>query len=763
MKLLTAFPLSEPEDNLPGTGETFSEEDADALLKSDPEEMDCEEQSESGDSSSLNDSFYSSNSVLLSGGGGLLRVSGAYRAIQAARRADMSARFLAKSNPSSQSLSPPGYLISELDRRTDNCFHVNSYEKKRNITASFDIGTLRCTTCSLKPGHTILEKINSKKRLDYHSPAVFILSDQSFPASLPTGGEGNCLHIIRLEDGSIPDLTNIFLDSLSPFGIPAGTVVLLHSLSHLAWVGAAAYAEDLVRARQRITGTYRSGVLVLHGLPLPASGSSDPNIVNDLSAVSDWLNLVRDPSERDISHTRVLWQARLLASGSEPSLSSVLGGQPPAPPPPSHPPASCLPPAQLAKTVAEPPAATNISSVRPPASEASLGLSGSPPAPLNCTPTAQGPASPLLRLRLPASPDSLKPAVFIKEWIPNCVLVPVDESLERDVLTTLLKELNSKFNSKLDLNFTTSRDTNTISDLEDTPLVHENFIAIGSSHLTRTVTAMRAQGETVNSLASPHWKLNDENVESSATALAEIIKTNTTATIIYQLFDSCVFFSSSSPGEQATPKRGEDGKFHVEGELVLADWHAFRKIFYVSIPLLRAGGNNKKIILSPLPRYSTAKCCPDIRHITNFGKKGYGTTMGSNLGDIHGWIEDFTREKRIKNFEVVCPATTISTGDNISKRDLSAFWGGDPVHLTPAGYDKLGEKLADMVVADPQPKKRERDTPQPDSKSQRPRLDDSHRQAGISKSDTLATRWDRARSQSLPNSGSGNQTGKMKR
>ena len=107
LKLLTAFPLSEPEDDLPGTGETFSEEDADALLKSDPEEMDCEEQSESGDSSSLNDSFYSSNSVLLSGGGGLLRVSGAYRAIQAARRADMSARFLANSNSSSQSLSPP--------------------------------------------------------------------------------------------------------------------------------------------------------------------------------------------------------------------------------------------------------------------------------------------------------------------------------------------------------------------------------------------------------------------------------------------------------------------------------------------------------------------------------------------------------------------------------------------------------------------------------------------------------------------------------
>ena len=85
------------------------------------------------------------------------------------------------------------------------------------------------------------------------------------------------------------------------------------------------------------------------------------------------------------------------------------------------------------------------------------------------------------------------------------------------------------------------------------------------------------------------------------------------------------------------------------------------------------------------------------------------------------------------------------------------------MHLTPAGYKKLGEKLADITVADPQPKKRERDTPQPDSKSQRPRLDNPHRQAGISKSDTLATRWDRSRSQSLPNTGPGNQPGRMKR
>ena len=43
------------------------------------------------------------------------------------------------------------------------------------------------------------------------------------------------------------------------------------------------------------------------------------------------------------------------------------------------------------------------------------------------------------------------------------------------------------------------------------------------------------------------------------------------------------------------------------------------------------------------------------------------------LGDIHSWIEDLAHGKRIKNFDVISPATGITGGDVISKRDLAAF------------------------------------------------------------------------------------------
>ena len=196
----------------------------------------------------------------------------------------MSSRHLA--NNSVLPLAPLCNLLSPSDLLSNNCFHINSYEKRRNITASFDTGSLQCTTCLLKSGHQLLEKVNSRSSHSYKSPAVFILSDQSFPASLPTSGEGECLHVLCLEDATLADLTNILLDTLKPFCVPAGTVVLLHSVSHLAWVGPAAYTEDLVRARQRICGTYRTGILVLHVLPLLPEGSSDTRTWSESGSAS---------------------------------------------------------------------------------------------------------------------------------------------------------------------------------------------------------------------------------------------------------------------------------------------------------------------------------------------------------------------------------------------------------------------------------------------------------------------------------------------
>ena len=226
------------------------------------------------------------------------------------------------------------------------------------------------------------------------------------------------------------------------------------------------------------------------------------------------------------------------------------------------------------------------------------------------------------------------------------------------------------------------------------------------------------------------------------------------ATVIFQLFDSRVYLASTEEGELTLPKRGEDGRFHVPGELVLADWAALKKIFTAALPLLRAGGKNRKLILSPLPRFVNSKCCAsDLSdlHITNFGGKAYAKGMGKQLADIHGWLDDLARGRRLLNYESVCPSSAIGIDDNATIRDKATLeglknrWGADPVHLTPAGYNALADYLVTVCIKQADEKK----------ESPGPARDTEKRRDGLSRSDWAASRWDNRAARSGHRSGAG--------
>ena len=205
---------------------------------------------------------------------------------------------------------------------------------------------------------------------------------------------------------------------------------------------------------------------------------------------------------------------------------------------------------------------------------------------------------------------------------------------------------------------------------------HDDFIVVGSSHTYRLANAMKEAGETVNCLASPFWRPTVENITNTSAALTEAVTNNPHATVVLQLYDSSIYFASAETGELTLPKRGEDGKYHIVGELVLADWSAFKKIFNVSALLLRAAGTSRKIILSPLPRFVMASCCDDERHLTNQGTKGYAKEMGRTLADIHTWVDDLAHGKRIKKYEVLCPSSAIGLDSQVEKKQLAKLWGG---------------------------------------------------------------------------------------
>ncbi len=74
-------------------------------------------------------------------------------------------------------------------------------------------------------------------------------------------------------------------------------------------------------------------------------------------------------------------------------------------------------------------------------------------------------------------------------------------------------------------------------------------------------------------------------------------------TIVYQLYDNSSFFAKKADGTRALPEKGLDGKFHVDRSvdrrLDIATRDEANRMVSTSIPLLRAGGQCRKIILTP--------------------------------------------------------------------------------------------------------------------------------------------------------------------
>jgi hypothetical protein len=123
------------------------------------------------------------------------------------------------------------------------------------------------------------------------SPPLFVLTDQNFPPMVPAEGEGECLKIIQIENGSLADLVEVFLGLTRGFDVPAGTVVLMASASHAAAIGAADYAVDYVRASASLRGAFAGAVTVMHGIPFLLGGTTNTAAIRALAEIEQWVTV----------------------------------------------------------------------------------------------------------------------------------------------------------------------------------------------------------------------------------------------------------------------------------------------------------------------------------------------------------------------------------------------------------------------------------------------------------------------------------------
>ncbi len=191
-----------------------------------------------------------------------------------------------------------GSVRNEGDMRPILTRETSDKRACQNCSFSYTYRNLYCDSCA-NP-HPILGK---------NIRPVFILADQNFPAAIPVQDGKKCLAIARIEDGTLSELVDLFLKKVRIEWLPADTIVMLASASHLARCGTSAYAEDFVHAKNRLEAELPAGCLVLHAPVFLLAGCTDAPLIRSLYEICQWLVEVdgRKHQAGDLSELYLLW------------------------------------------------------------------------------------------------------------------------------------------------------------------------------------------------------------------------------------------------------------------------------------------------------------------------------------------------------------------------------------------------------------------------------------------------------------------------
>ncbi len=426
-----------------------------------------------------------------------------------------------------------------------------------------------------------------------------------------------------------------FLDLAKGYDMPVGCVVVLSSVSLLARIGTATYAEEVVRAFARIWEAYANSVSVVHGFPILVRGLDDETLIRSMLEIELWLS---DCDKRRI-HS--------LPSTSEHFISEWLR--------------------------------SNKEHTDTPTHSSTSYATDTHPHPL----------------RLPHSLHSLEKGTFVSPgWEDMATSLPTLQEEEEKKLGIMLEELNEKFALQLDLEPSMDRSSQSASDYRESNSI--SMILAGSSHSARTLDSIDRDSINLLDAAVPGFRINPNNVAKMASEVCDLAEGTDpkNTVVVIQVLDNSTFYCGKDFGEMSLPKKGKDNRYHEDGELKYMKKQLLRELFTQILELVKAARDCQVVITLPLPRWLLCSCCSDPSHCTNRGEDSFSADMNQALKDIRLWLEDMLSLRKLGNVHLFdpCPALGL-TGPDMDVDYAMELSGLDPIHPTENGYAALAASL----------------------------------------------------------------------
>ena len=228
----------------------------------------------------------------------------------------------------------------------------------------------------------------------------------------------------------------------------------------------------------------------------------------------------------------------------------------------------------------------------------------------------------------------------------------------------------------------------------------------GGSHAKRLAIALGNKHQNIADLSLPGWKITEQSAEDLAGDISRIAKDTPVEkmVVILHLFDNQIF--KGLIGDKTTDPVKKDGQYHITGKLAVISAEEFKALFALALKIIRAAQQAKVILISPMYRYVTGRCCRDASHISNFEEPEFTKHMGNSMQPLGKQLRSLVWHW--KNVQVINPAAHMGIGTanslsseeaNLQLASLLPMWGKDPVHPTGAAYDQLAETLLVKAAA----------------------------------------------------------------
>ncbi len=167
-------------------------------------------------------------------------------------------------------------LYTGGDGRSGRAIMRCTLQNNESASFSFNPDNWTCNICVERPNHRMAAR------------EVLVLSDQAFPAILPSCGSKECIKIIRIEFGTLAELTNMLI-KIAKGRLPTHSLVCLWSASHLAEVGTASYATNLCNEARRIRAIFGTTLKIAAAPPVMVHGTDHPNLTRSILELEAWL------------------------------------------------------------------------------------------------------------------------------------------------------------------------------------------------------------------------------------------------------------------------------------------------------------------------------------------------------------------------------------------------------------------------------------------------------------------------------------------